>query len=55
MKYNSTKFEGVQFQDERAPLDVRVLRHEDVVLRSNLEKTSKVVLHLLVRLGAREM
>ncbi len=28
-KYNSTRLEGVQLQDERAPLEVRVLHHED--------------------------
>jgi len=35
-KYDSTKFEGVQLQDEHAPLKVRVLHHEDVVLGSDL-------------------
>ncbi len=48
MKYDSTKLEGVQLQDERAPLKVRVLRHEDVTLGSNLEMFSEVVLHSLV-------
>ncbi len=54
-KYYSIKLEGVQLQDERTLLEVRVLRHEDVVLGSNLKMTSKVVLHSLVRLGARKM
>ncbi len=43
MKYDSTRLEGVQLQAERAPLEVRVLRHEDVALRSNLKRTLKVV------------
>ncbi len=31
-KYDSTRLEGVQLQDERAPLEVRVLHREDVTL-----------------------
>jgi len=55
VKYNSTRLEGVQLQNECAPLEVRVLRHEDVALGSNLKMTSKAVIHSLVRLGARKM
>ncbi len=51
-KYDSTRLEGVQLQDEHAPLEVRVLRHEDAALGSNLKMTPKAVLHSLVRLGA---
>ncbi len=46
--------EGVQFQDKCAPLEVRVLRHEDAALGSNLKMTPKVVLHSLMQLGARK-
>jgi hypothetical protein len=53
-KYNNTRLEGVQLQDERAPLEVRVLRHEDDMLGPNLKITPKAVLHLLVWLGARK-
>jgi hypothetical protein len=52
MKYDNTRLEGVQLQDERAPLEVRVFRHENVVLGSNLEMIPKVVLRSLVRFGA---
>ncbi len=55
MKYDSTRLEGVQLQDERAPLEVRVLHREDVVLGSNLKMTSKAGLHSFVRLGALKM
>jgi hypothetical protein len=54
-KYNSTKLEGVKLQDEHAPLKVWVFHHEDAALRSNLEMTLEVVLHFLMRLGARKM
>ncbi len=54
-KYNTTKLEGVQLQDERTPLEVRVLHYEDVMLGSNLKMTLKAVLHSPVRLGARKM
>ncbi len=53
-KYDNTRLEGVQLQDERAPLEVRVLRHEDVTLGSNLKMTLKAVLHSLVWLRARK-
>jgi hypothetical protein len=51
-KYDSTKFEGVQLQDERAPLKFQVFHHEDVALRSNPEMTPKAVLHSLIWFGA---
>jgi hypothetical protein len=54
-KYGSIRLKGVQLQDERAPLEVRVLHHEDATLGPDLEMTPKAVLHLLVRLGARKM
>ncbi len=54
-KYDSTRLEGVQLQDECAPLKVRVFHHEDAALGSNLKMTPKVVLHSLMRLGARKM
>ncbi len=54
-KYDSTRLEGVQLQDERAPLEVRVLHHEDATLGSNLKMTLKAVLHSLVPLGAHKM
>ncbi len=50
-----TRLEGVQLQDERAPLEVRVLHREDAALGSNLNMTPKAVLHSLVRLGARKI
>ncbi len=55
MKYDSTRLEEVQLQNKCAPLEVRVFRHKDVALGSNLKMTSKAVLHLLMRLGARKM
>ncbi len=54
-KYDSTRLEGVQFQDEHTPLEVQVFHHKDVALKSNLEMTLEAVLHLLMRLGARKM
>ncbi len=54
-KYNSTKLEGVQLQDEHGPFKVWVLHHEDAVLGSNLEMIMEVVFHLLVQLGAHKM
>jgi hypothetical protein len=48
-------FEGVQLQNERAPLEIQVLHHEDVALGSNLEMTLKAVFHLLVPLEAHKM
>jgi hypothetical protein len=38
-KYDSTRVEGVQFQNEHAPFKVWVFHHEDVALGSNLEMT----------------
>jgi hypothetical protein len=55
MKYDSTRLEGVQLQDERALLEVQVLHHEDAALGSDLKMTLKAVLHSLMRLGARKM
>ncbi len=55
MKCGSTGLEGVQLQDERALLEVRVLHREDVTLGSNLKMTLKAVLRSLERLGARKM
>jgi hypothetical protein len=55
MKYNSIRLKGVQLQDERAPFEVQVLRHEDVALGSDLEMIPKVVLHLVVQFGAHKM
>ncbi len=54
-KYGSIRLEGVQLQDERALLEVRVLHREDVTFGSNLKMTPKAVLHSLERLGARKM
>ncbi len=54
-KYGSTRLEGVQLQDERARLEVRVLHCEDATLGSNLKMTPKAVLHSLKRLGACKM
>jgi hypothetical protein len=54
-KYNKTKLKGVQFQNEHAPLKVRVFHHEDVALRLDLEMILEMVLHLLVRLRAHKM
>ncbi len=54
-EYDSTKLEGVQFQDERALHEVRVLHREDATLGLDLKMTPKAVLHLLVRLEARRM
>jgi len=45
MKYDSIRLEGVQFQNECAPLEVWVFHHEDVTLGPNLKMTLKVVLH----------
>jgi hypothetical protein len=45
----------VRLQDERAPLEVRVLHHEDATLGLNLEMSPEAVLHSLVQLGARRM
>ncbi len=53
MKCDNTKLEEVQLRDERAPLEVRVLRHGDATLESNLKTISKAVPRSLVRLGAR--
>ncbi len=47
--------EGVQLQDERTPLEVRVLHHEDVALRSDLKMTPKAIIHSFVRFGACKM
>ncbi len=55
MKYDSTKLEGVRLQDEHAPLEVWVLRHEDVALGSNLKMSLEAVLHSLVRLRAHKV
>jgi hypothetical protein len=55
VKYGSTRLEGVQLQDERAILEVRVLHREDAMLGSNLKMTPKAILHSLERLGARKM
>ncbi len=52
-KCGNTRLEGVQLRDERAPLKVRVLRHGDVVLESNLKTIPKAAPRSLVRLGAR--
>jgi hypothetical protein len=52
-KCGNTRLEGVQLRDEHAPLEVRVFRHEDAALESNLKMISKAVPHSLVRLGAR--
>jgi len=54
VRCDSTKLEGVQLQDKRAPLEVRVLRHEDVALGSNIKRTPKAIFHSLMRLGARK-
>ncbi len=54
-KYDSTRLEGVQLQNECTPLEVRVFCHEDATLGSNLKMTPKAVLHSLMRLGARKM
>ncbi len=54
-KYDSTRLEGVQLQDERAPLEVRILHHKDATLRSNLKMISKAILHSLMRLRARKI
>ncbi len=54
-KYDSIRLEGVQLQDERTPLEVRVLHREVTALRSNLKMILKVVLHLLVRVGGHKM
>ncbi len=54
-KYDSTKLEGVQLQDERALREVRVLHREDVTLELDLKMTPKAVLHPLVWLRARRM
>ncbi len=54
-KYNSTRLEGVQLQDECALFEVQVLHHENATLGSDLEMTSKAVLRSLVQLGARKM
>ncbi len=54
-KYGSTRLEGVQLQDERALLKVRVFHREDAALGSNLKMTLKAVLHSLEQLGARKM
>jgi hypothetical protein len=55
VKYDSTRLEGVQLQDERTPLKVRILHREDAALGSNLKMTSKAVFHSLMRLRARKM
>ncbi len=54
-KYGSTRLEGVQLQDERALLEVRIVHREDATLGSNLKMILKAVLHSLERLGARKM
>jgi hypothetical protein len=51
-KCGNTRLEGVQLQDERTPLKVRVLRHGDAALESNLKTISKAVPRSLMRLGA---
>jgi hypothetical protein len=53
-KYDSTKPEGVQLQDECALLEFQVLNYEDVALGSNLEMILEAVLHSLVQLEARK-
>ncbi len=47
--------EGVQLQDERAVLEVRVFHRKDTTLGSNLKMIPKAVLHSLERLRARKM
>ncbi len=47
-KCDNTKLEEVQFQDERAPLEVWDLHHEDVASMSNLEMIIEAVLYSLV-------
>jgi hypothetical protein len=51
-KYDNTKLEGVQLQDERTPLEVWDIHHEDVTLVSNLKMIPEVVLHSLERFEA---
>ncbi len=53
-KCNNIKFEGDQFQNERAPFTVWDFHHEGAALRSNLEMTLESVLHSLVQLKARK-
>jgi hypothetical protein len=47
-KYDNTKLEEVQLQDERAPFEVWDLQHEDVASMSNLEMTLEANFHALV-------
>ncbi len=47
-KCNNTKLEGVQLQDERAPLTVWDIHHDDVASMWNLEMTFEAILHSLV-------
>jgi hypothetical protein len=47
--------EGVQLEDEGAPLEVPDLHHEDVASGSNLEMTSEEILCSLVQFEARKM
>ncbi len=54
-KYDSTRLEGVQLQDDHIPFKVRVFHHEDVVLGSDLEMISEAVLHSLMRPRARKI
>jgi hypothetical protein len=54
-KYDNTKLERVQLQDECTPVKVQVLHHEDVALRPDLEMIPEVVFHLFMRLGACKM
>jgi hypothetical protein len=54
-KYDSTRLEGVQLQDEHAFFEVWDLHNKDVALGSNLKMTSKVVLCSLGQLEAYKM
>ncbi len=54
-KYDSTRPEKVQLQDECTLLEFQVLHHEDVALGSKLEMTLEAILHLLMRLEAHKM
>ncbi len=51
-KYNSTRLEGVQLQDEHTPLEVQDFHHEDVSSMLNLKMTLEAVLHSFVQFGA---
>ncbi len=54
-KCDSTKLEGDRFQDERAPLAMQGLHHEDVASTSNPKMIPMPALHSLTWLGARKM